>query len=92
MGARPRRGRARMIVIAALPREGAIARQCRRCFVANDFGPVSSALLRQWAYPGQPRKHWHHWSIVRSLRRLGAHPIGRANGRGRPVIWAIKGQ
>jgi hypothetical protein len=80
--------RARQSFIAALPREGRIAKQCRRCFVARDFKPVSMTELRRWAYPGQARQHWHYWSITRALRRLGATTLGRA---GKAGVWAING-
>jgi len=74
---RPRhRDRARMLVIAALPREGRIRRQTRRAFIARN--PRSMTELREWCYPGQARRHWHYWSITRALRRLGAQRIGWA--------------
>jgi len=69
------RARARMIVIAALPRQGAIIRQTRRCLIAHD-GLATMRELRSWAYPGQPRRHWHYFSITRALRRVGAQRIG----------------
>jgi hypothetical protein len=47
------------------------------------------AELRRWAYPARQRQHWQYWSITRALRRLGARPIGRAGGIGRPGIWVI---
>src|SRR5215472_10563862 len=80
------RDRAWTRVIAALPREGAIARQCRRCFVAHDFKPVTMTELRGWCYAGRKRQHWMYWSITRALRRLGAVSLGRA---GRSGIWTI---
>jgi hypothetical protein len=64
--------RARQSFNAALPREGRIQRACRRAFIASGGRPLSMRELRQWAYPGQLRKRWHRWSIVRALRRLGA--------------------
>jgi hypothetical protein len=62
--------RARLAFNAALPRQGRIAKQCHRCFVARD-GVATMRELRQWCYPRQDRQHWHHWSIVRALRKLG---------------------
>src|SRR5215472_13832835 len=66
---------ARLSFNAALPRQGAIIRQTRRCFIARD-GVATMRELRSWAYPSQPRQHWHYWSIARALRRLGARRIG----------------
>ena len=60
---------ARLSFNAALPRQGAIIRQTRRCFIARD-GVATMRELRSWAYPGQPRQHWHYFSITRALRRL----------------------
>ena len=68
------RDRTHLKAIAALPREGRIRRQTRRAFVARN--PRSMTELREWCYPGQPRQHWHYWSITRALRRLGAQRIG----------------
>jgi hypothetical protein len=34
-------------------------------------------LRERWCYPRQPFKHWHAWSIIRALRKLGAQRIGR---------------
>jgi len=67
--------KARLSFNAALPREGRIARQCRRCLLIND-GVATMRELRSWAYPGQPRQHWHHTNIRRALKRLGAQRIG----------------
>jgi hypothetical protein len=66
---------ARMRAIAALPREGSTTRQCRRCFIAHD-GQATMTQLREWAYPREPRKHWHYWSVYRALMRLNAKRIG----------------
>ena len=46
---RSRSDRARMLVIAALPREGRAA--IRRCFIAGNGRPRSSADFLRWAYP-----------------------------------------
>jgi hypothetical protein len=67
--------RARLSFNAALPRQGATIRQTRRCFIARD-GVATMRELRSWAYPGQPRQHWHYFSITRELKRLGAQRIG----------------
>jgi hypothetical protein len=61
--------------IASLPREGRIIRACRRALIARD-GLVSMRDLRSWAYPGQPRQHWHQTNVYRALRKLGAQRIG----------------
>ena len=62
---------------AALPRQGRIARQCGRAFIVSKGQPVSMRELRErWCYPRQPFKHWHAWSIIRALRKLGAQRIG----------------
>jgi hypothetical protein len=83
------RDRAYMLVIARLPREGRIARQCRRCFTVR-AGVATTADLRAFAYPAQPFARWQCWSIKRAMQRLGAKQIGRAGGIGRPAIWAIR--
>jgi hypothetical protein len=62
---------------AALPRQGRIGRQVNRAFIVSQGGPVSMRELRErWCYPRRPFKHWHAWSIIRALRKLGAHRIG----------------
>jgi hypothetical protein len=40
-----------MLVIAALPREGRVQRAIRRCFIAGNGRPRSSADFLRWAYP-----------------------------------------
>ena len=67
--------RARQSFNAALPREGRIARQSRRCFLARK-GVASLRELREWCYPAQDRRHWHQTNIYRALRKLGARRIG----------------
>jgi hypothetical protein len=67
--------RARLSFVASLPRQGAIIRQCRRCLIAHD-GLATMRELRSWAYTNQSRQHWHHTSIYRALKRLGAKRIG----------------
>jgi hypothetical protein len=79
--------RARLSFDASLPREGRIARQCRRCLIAKDR-PVTMTELKQWCYAGQEHRHWQYWNIKRALRKLGARQIGRANSPGRPAIYA----
>jgi len=61
--------------IAGLPRQGRIQRQTRRCLVARG-GVASMSELRAWCYPSLERQRWHHWSIIRALRKLGAKRIG----------------
>jgi hypothetical protein len=62
---------------AALPRQGRIGRQVKRAFIVSNGQPVSMRELRErWCYPRQPFKHWHAWSIIRALRKLGAQRIG----------------
>jgi len=68
-------GTARLSFNAALPREGRIARQSRRCFLARQ-GVASLRELREWCYPSQERRHWHRTNIYRALRKLGAKRIG----------------
>jgi hypothetical protein len=88
---RPRQtqSRERMIVIAALPREGRLARQIRRAFVAAGGKPRCMGELLRWAYPALDRfEHWHRGNVRRVLPRY-AEPVGRSSrGRGLPVIWA----
>jgi hypothetical protein len=83
------RRRAWALFDAGAPRDGRVKTQCRRCFIANDMQPVTSADLRRWAFAGQPRQQWMHWSLTRALRSLGARQIGRASGGARPAIWAL---
>jgi hypothetical protein len=86
----PRRRRftdsAAQSAIAALPRRGRVITQCYRAFLAHHPDPVTMSELRRWAFAGQPRRHWHYWSITRALRRLNAVSLGRD---GRPGIWAL---
>jgi hypothetical protein len=80
--------RDRMLVIASLPREGRVQRQIRRRLIAANGRPLCSTDFLSWAYPHLERfKRWHRQSCRRALLRY-AVPIGRAGGRGTPVIWA----
>jgi hypothetical protein len=78
-----------MIVVASAPREGAIARQCQRCFIAHNQ-TAHMGQLKSWCYAGREHRHWMYWNIKRALKRLGARQIGRAGGRARHAIWAIR--
>jgi hypothetical protein len=77
------RGRSRsrdtgfMTAIAGLPREGRIMRQVRRAFVAHSGQPLRTRDLLDWAFPAQPRRHWHYWSIYRAAPRYAVR-VGRA--------------
>jgi hypothetical protein len=73
---RSRSDRARMLVIAALPREGRVQRAIRRCFIAGNGGPRSSADFLRWAYPKLDHyQGWHRWSVRRALLKC-AIPVG----------------
>ena len=68
--------KARLSFNAALPRPGGrVATQIRRCLIAHS-GVARMRDLRAWAYPAQPRQHWHSKWIYPALRRLGARRIG----------------
>ena len=82
--------RAQMIVVASAPRVGRLARQCKRAFLAQPN--LSMRELIEWCYAGRTRQHWFYRNIKRALRSLGAVQIGRANGRGRPAIYATRPQ
>jgi len=56
---------------AALPRQGRVQRQARRCLLARQ-GVASLRELREWCYPSQDRRHWHQTNIYRALAKLGA--------------------
>jgi len=66
--------KARLSFNAALPREGRIERQSRRCLLARQ-GVASLRELRDWCYPSQERRHWHQTNIYRALAKLGAKRI-----------------
>jgi|SRR6516162_3879781 len=84
------RDRAWTKAIASLPREGRVMRQIRRCFVAAGGRALCVGDLLPRIYPHVDRyKHWHRWSCRRALLRY-AMPVGRADARGRPIIWAPK--
>jgi hypothetical protein len=70
------RDKAYQAAIAALPREGRIIRQVRRCLIVNPRPTMKD--LRSWAYPGRAREHWHYRSIYRALRRLSVGLSGKA--------------
>jgi hypothetical protein len=85
------RARARIATALAafnpsLPRQGRLAGQSKRAFLAQPNPSMRD--LCDWCYPGQPRRHWFYINIKRALRQLGAVQIGRAGGIGRPAIWA----
>src|SRR5215469_18829684 len=67
---------ARLSFNASLRRPGGrVVTQIRRCLTAHD-GIASMAQIRGFAYPGQPRKHWHYSRIYAALKRLGARRVG----------------
>jgi len=68
---------------------GRVMVQCRRCFIANDMRPVTATQLQRWAFAGQPRQQWHHWSLTRALRSLGAVQVGRSPHGNHPAIWSL---
>jgi hypothetical protein len=72
----------------ALPRLGRVRRQAKRGLIAHD-GMATTTQLLEWAYPSRDRKHWHCNELRRALRQLGAEEIGRDDGPGRPIIWAL---
>ena len=82
------RVRPKFIVIPAAIREGRVRRQARRCLVANR-GQATTANVLAWAYPRGERRHWQFEVVREALAKLGAKPIARGNGRGRPIIWAL---
>lgn len=64
------RSRARMLAIAALPREGKIQRAIRRAFIASDGQPLRPRDLVRFAYPELEQfRSWHFWSIRRAAPR-----------------------
>ena len=50
-------------------------KQCERALRVGD-GIATMRELRAWAYPGEPRKHWHYADIYAALRALGADRVG----------------
>jgi hypothetical protein len=78
--------RARMIVIANLPRSGRIQQQIRRAFIANGGKPLSTLELVAWAFP-HGRKPWSCHDVRRAAFKY-AVPLGRT----RPVFWAPLGR
>jgi hypothetical protein len=80
------------LVIARLPREGHVQRAVRRCFIAGNGRPRSSADFLRWAFPKLGRyQGWHRWSVKRALLKY-AVPIGRGSSQGCPVIWQPRTQ
>ena len=80
--------RARLSFNPTSSRRGRISTQARRCLIARN-GLVSTADVMAWAYPRGERHHWQFEVVREALAKLGAKPLGRASGRGRPTIWAI---
>jgi hypothetical protein len=75
---------------ASLPRTGRLARQIKRCFLAQPNGIATTTQIRAWCYPGRERQHWMYRNMRRTLRQLGAVQLGRSpTGVGRPAIWAL---
>jgi len=62
--------------------------QARRCLIAKN-GLATMSQLKDWCYAGREHRHWHYEVIREALHRIGARPIGRARGIGRPGIWAL---
>jgi len=81
--------RARLSFNPTLPRcGGRVSTQARRCLIAKN-GMSTMTQLRAWCYAGREHRHWQYEVIREALRSLGARPIGRAGGIGRPGIWVI---
>ena len=78
---------ARVSFNPTLPRRGRVSTQARRCLIANN-GLANMTQFKAWCYAGREHRHWQYEVIREALRSLGARPIGRARGIGRPGIWA----
>ena len=73
---------------------GRLQRAVRRALLVGD-GEVTTAQVADWGYVRRllvqsalEPQHYRH--LRRALRQIGAVPIGRAGGRGRPTIWRFK--
>lgn len=80
--------RARLSFNPTLSRSGRVLTQARRCLIAKN-GVATMTQLKAWCYAGREHRHWQYEVIREALLRLGARPIGRARGIGRPGIWAL---
>jgi hypothetical protein len=78
--------RQQMTVIASQPREGRVMRTGVWRYGQQNIAALVGDLL-PWIYPWLDHfEHWHRWSARRALLRY-AIPLGRADTRGRPIIW-----
>jgi hypothetical protein len=72
---------------------GRIQKAARRVLMLN--GEVTTRDALAWAYSRKLAWGERIWKSdyrqVREALRLVAVPIGRAGGRGRPIIWRLKG-
>jgi hypothetical protein len=67
----------------ATPRH--LGKQCGRCLLAHD-GPVTTAQLAAWAYPG-PRQKSHYRNVRRHMESWGLRAVGRIPGRS--LLWEL---
>jgi hypothetical protein len=71
---------------------GRLQRMARRAFLAEGPELTTTAIL-DWAYVrrrGSPLPLGLYWSLHRALRQIGAVPVERSGGMGRPLIWRLK--
>jgi hypothetical protein len=72
---------------------GRVQRQCVRAFIAHD-GQISTSTAIAWSYRelmwGAPSRNTLNRAVRRALESIGAKRVGRANTRGRPIVWKSK--
>jgi hypothetical protein len=68
---------------------GPIQRRVRRAFVGSGKSVLSTLEIARWAYPRGIAEHYRRQYVRRVCERYCVR-VGRAGGRGRPILWRFK--
>jgi hypothetical protein len=76
-------------------RNGKIQKMCKRAMdglIEADTRAIMSWTHVEMHHRGDRFRDHHYRDVRRALRSMGYVPIGRAGGRGRPLIWRLPGE
>src|SRR5579863_6988896 len=71
-------------------RDGRVKRQIRFAFCMSRGAPLTTSQLLQYCYfkfRDDRYRSWHRRNVCRAADPIAIR-IGRANGRGRPILWS----
>jgi hypothetical protein len=70
---------------------GRLQRQIGRAFLATGSDVLSATTILDWCYPRRRARlpSWNRWKVARICSELCV-PVGRADTRGRPILWRLR--